>query len=87
MIFLTHSEWCKHLVPGKLYRHIHPDLRAWNDAHVGPIMMFVMFLEPTQKHMKFLAGDGELEIFPNNGQYHAKNWARYFGSKETHEHV
>jgi hypothetical protein len=68
------------MIPGKLYRHVHPDLRGWNDCHIGPVMMFIEFLTTIDKmgkreRMVFLSGEDK-EVFLNEGQYHAKNWDR-----------
>lgn len=66
--------WRKHLIPGKLYREICPDVRGWNEVE-SPPMMFVCFkIKATDLRLHFLDMDGRIQLYALRTGWTPKDW-------------
>jgi len=68
------QDWEKHLIVGKLYRHIDPDVRGWNEIP-GPPMLFVGF--SLQQRLKFLDENAVVRHYYKRAQHKPEDqWER-----------
>lgn len=75
--YKTHIDvWRKHLIPGKLYREICPDVRGWNEVEQPP-MMFVGFkIKATvgRPILRFLDMAGRIQLYALRSAWTPKDW-------------